>query len=535
MRGIRTLLKFAAVALSMAPLALFAYLGQFSRFLSDDYMTTFIGNKLGPIGGMVYWYNNWAGGYTQRFLVSLIAPLDIVAARIMPFLSLSVWLVALVWMAHQSLTMLPVRKHANSISLGVSALLLAAIVNAYYSPQNLYWFTSSTAYILGLGLFTTYVALGVWVALRPLHGRPFRMALLASGTLCFISAGAAEMHAVAQAIILLFLLIFIVSRSRSILRTRLLYILGTGWLVTLCSILIQAISPGVANRSADAMTAYGMPVRDPLYLFTETSAEFVKWIQHPEAFAGFVMLMALGCLVMSSCCPSQQESNTFRPIRITAIELLIPLAMHLMFLPLLWSHTSNAAAFFGRFSPSYFLVVLANMALVLGHLLLIWQRKSINLHLRRYDAATSAATTVFLFVLASAFVLIFTHVVDIVDLAHLYLVSSALVMLALLGRKLLAAARAPALRHLGVLALLLLFVACACLAGLAFVALYGQGYVISRILEPVSGLIVLSGLIWGAFLGCVYARAPDQALQLTLCLVPCAWSVLVSSRQSDWG
>ena len=497
---------------SLVPLLLFAYLGQFSRFLSDDYMTTFIGNKLGPIGGMVYWYNNWAGGYSQRFLESLIAPLDIVAVRIMPMLILSFWLVGLVWIVHQSLAVIHVRKHATSISIGVSALLLAAIVNAYYSPQNLYWFTSSTAYILGLGLFTLYMALGIHVARRPLQGRSFLMALLAIGALCFISAGSAEMHAVAQAIIQTLLLCFVVLQFRSTVRRRLFVIFGTGWLLTVCGLIIQAISPGVALRAAEVEDTYGRPARDLLFLLKETSVEFLSWIQHPEAFAGFVMLTALGCLITSSCYPSQKESNTLRPIRITAIELLIPLAVHLTFLPLLWSHTSVSAMFFGRFSPSYLLVILANLALILGLLLLLWRRDAINSQLRQIDAATPAATTVFLFVLTCAFVLILTHVVDIVDLAHHYLISSALVMLTILGRKQLVAARPLSVWQLGVLAPLLLVVACACLAGLAFVALYGQGYVISRILEPVASLVVISGLIWGAFLGCVFRASARSNL-----------------------
>ena len=57
--------KCAAVALAFAPLTLFAYLGQFTRFISDDYITTYIGSRLGPIGGMIYWYNSWTGSYSS--------------------------------------------------------------------------------------------------------------------------------------------------------------------------------------------------------------------------------------------------------------------------------------------------------------------------------------------------------------------------------------------------------------------------------------------------------------------------------------
>ena len=520
MRGIPPLLKFAAVTLSLAPLALFAYLGQYARFISDDYMIMFVGNNLGPIDGMIYWYNNWNGMYVHRFIVSMIAPLDIVAVSAMPLLSLSVWLAGIVWLVHQGVATLRVRKHVTSISLGVSALSLAAIADAYYSSQNLYWYASSSAYVLGLGLFTCYFALAIHVARRPLRGRAFRIAVTAGGLLCFASAGMAEMHAVAQAIIISSLLCYIGFQYRSALRRRLLFIFGAGWLLTTCGLVIQATSPGVAIRATEVMKAYGAPARDPLILLQETSTEFIRWIQNPDAFAGFTMLVALGCLIMSHIYPAQQESKTVRPTRITAIEVLIPLALQMMFLPLVWSHISDAAMFFGRFSPSYMLVVLGNLALIACLSFVLWRIRSFDAFLRSHNSETLAAMSVLLFVLICASVLILTHVVDIVGLAQIYLVSSAMVVLAILGRRLLAAARPLLIWQLGVLAPLILLLACACLAGLIFVAIYGQGYVISRILEPVASLIVFSGLIWGAFLGCVFRLSARSSILGAVMLPP---------------
>ena len=250
----------------------------------------------------------------------------------------------------------------------------------------------------------------------------------------------------------------------------------------------------------------------PLILLQETSTEFIRWIQNPDAFAGFTMLVALGCLIMSHIYPAQQESKTVRPIRITTIELLVPVASQLIFLPVLWSHVSDTAVFFGRFSPGFMLVVLGNLALIACLSFVLWRIRSVDAFLRSHNSETLAAMSVLLFVLICASVLILTHVVDIVGLAQIYLVSSVLVVLAILGRRLLAAARPLLIWQLGVLAPLILLLACACLAGLIFVAIYGQGYVISRILEPVASLIVFSGLIWGAFLGCVFRLSARSSI-----------------------
>ena len=503
MRVNRTLLKFAAVALSLAPLALVAYLGQFARLISDDYRDIYLGNKLGPIGSTVYRYSVWSASYTDSFVTGLMAPLDIVAVRVMPALFLSVWLLGILWLMCQGMTILQMRKHVTAISLGLSALTLAAIVNAFYSPQNLYWFAASTDYSLGLSLFTIYIAMVIWIARSQLQGRALLLAVAVSGLMSFLSAGCAEMHAVAQAIIHTLLLCFVVLQFRSTVRRRLFVIFGIGWLLTVCGLIVQAISPGVALRSVEVVRAYGMPSRDLIFLLNETFKEFLRRIQNPDAFAGFTMLMALGCLITSRCYPSQRESKTVHPVRITAIELLIPLAWQLTFLPLLWSHTSDSGVFLGRFSPSYVVIILANLALILGLSLMLERRKAVNNHLRRFHTATLVATNVLLFALICAFVLVFTHVIDIVDLAELYLVASALIMLAILGRKLLVAGRPLSARQLGLQAVFLLLVALACLAGLVFVAIYGQGYLPSRILEPVASLLVFPGLIWGAFMGSV--------------------------------
>ena len=132
-RLLRPFIKYAMVAAAMAPLALFAHLGQFTRFISDDYLTTYIGIRHGPIGGLIYWYNSWSASYTRSLVVSSMAALDTLAVRVMPGLVLVVWLVGLVWLMRQGLSILRVRKHATAISISVSALLLAAIVNAFYT------------------------------------------------------------------------------------------------------------------------------------------------------------------------------------------------------------------------------------------------------------------------------------------------------------------------------------------------------------------------------------------------------------------
>ena len=87
------LFRSSLVVLALLPLALFVYLGQFSRFISDDYRNIAAGIEMGPWGGMLHWLNNWLASYTSSFLMSFLAPLDTWAPRIMPALFSAIWLV----------------------------------------------------------------------------------------------------------------------------------------------------------------------------------------------------------------------------------------------------------------------------------------------------------------------------------------------------------------------------------------------------------------------------------------------------------
>ena len=203
------LFRSSLVVLALLPLALFVYLGQFSRFISDDYRNIAAGIEMGPWGGMLHWLNNWLASYTSSFLMSFLAPLDTWAPRIMPALFSAIWLVGLVWLVYQGLQALPVHQSRLMLSIAVSALALAAIINAFYSPQSFYWFTSINRYGVGVALFTIFVALAIWAGGPARSKREIHWAVLGSALICFLSAGISEMHGVAQLVFLSVCCLFI--------------------------------------------------------------------------------------------------------------------------------------------------------------------------------------------------------------------------------------------------------------------------------------------------------------------------------------
>ena len=157
----------------------------------------------------------------------------------------------------------------------------------------------------------------------------------------------------------------------------------------------------------------------------------------------------------------------------------------------------------GRFSPSFMIAIAVNLTIITGIAAMLWKRDAVNLRLRRlgYDAVATAYAIIFVF--TSFAIILLTQVGNIVDRAEWYLVSSGLTILVLVGRQLLVVARRRLAGKLGVLSLFLLAASFACLAALIFMPVYAQGFLPTRILEPVAYLIVFSGLVWGTFLGCL--------------------------------
>ena len=109
------------VLFALLPLGLFAYLGQFSRLMSDDYCAIAVGRELGAWQGTLYWFNNWAGSYANFFLKSALAPLDILLPRFTPTVIVIVWMLGTVWLAGSVLS-----------ALGFRQRKLGAIVIASY-------------------------------------------------------------------------------------------------------------------------------------------------------------------------------------------------------------------------------------------------------------------------------------------------------------------------------------------------------------------------------------------------------------------
>ena len=490
-------------ALALAPAALYAYLGQFSRLRSDDYCAIARGQELGAWGYMMDKLDTWAGSYANWFFKGAVAPLDILAVRIMPALIAILWLFGLLWLVYEGLSHLKISYSRRPLALAVAALGVAGAINGSHAPQSFYWYAASTHYTLPLALLTIYLALAVWLAKRT---RLPAWGLMTGGALCFITAGASEMFLVFQlAFLMCCLLVSLAWRRCAYAR-----VFGVGWLATLVGLMIQLNAPGVAVRAAWIDKLFGRPDRSLLALLSKTSEETLKALGDPQIFAGFVLLLAVGLLVMLFACrrPSVKASKASKPVELVSPAWWLCLIFQLLWLPILWSHVSDMPQFLGRFSLRYMVVIVLNLAFISGFAVLLWQRGRINAYLQRHERG--------LLILCNGLLLIFVFLFALTQLGSIYyraaswLLMTALMFLGLLCWQLSSLLPGAETRKFGLLALCSLVMGLVCLTAIIGAAVFGRGYAESRILAPGVSLLALSGLAWGFFLGHLVKGLPSR-------------------------
>lgn len=398
---IRRPIQWLLAVVCLAPALLFIYIGTFSRIIADDFCIIAMGLELDPWQVMAKVYNSWSGSYFSLFLRGALAPLDAASPSITPPLLILFWLAGLYALMIRLLAGANI-KRVRILSLVLAAASVAAAINAFYTPQSLFWFSANLQYTLPLVMLTWYFALVLWTVQRA-KGDAMRIPAIAGGAvICFLSAGSAEMTAAFQSLFFTLLMLAVFFFLRGSLRRQAVIVIGAGWLATLLGLLIIFMSPGVAVRSA----IYGHrsnPVRDLPTLVSRTSYHVSRLMSDSEALAGFMLLLALGILAAFALRSRFPRAKVRGSVQLERKPLFAGLAIQVICIPLLWQHTSDNPVFLGRFSLSFMTVVALHLGFLSTFLLLIWQRRRINDWLTEKREAWTFASAIMLLVVMLLF------------------------------------------------------------------------------------------------------------------------------------
>ena len=490
-------IQWLMVALALAPIVLYAYLGQFTRLMSVDNCAISAARDAGIWERYLYTYTTDGGRYSRHLIQLILTPLDTHLTRITLTASIIVWLGGCYWLAFQGLSFFKIDRSRPALSLAIAGLTVAAAINAFfhYSFETFHHAAVFIGYVVPIALFTVYIALMIWMAPRLRKNLWWALGLAVSGLMCFFVAGFGESHVVFQLFLLAFALLASFALLHNPVRNRYVVVFGISGLSSLASLIIQLIGPGVAVRRASELSRQSI---DPSTVVPRTLYLGLKHIMDPEVFMGFVMLMGLGLLITLVKYRPTALSKASKTFELTSPALWLCLIFHLICLPLLWGHTGNPYAFDVPASDDMGMIIL-NILFIFSFLAMLWGRKRINGQLQKHEPGL-----LFLGWLAAAaciFALLFglTQPNELYFHTSLYLSTSAFAFLGLLA----SLPASPKKRQFGLLAFGSYGLGWAFILAIPFIWLNITSYFPFRVLVPGAYILVVSGLGWGGCMGCL--------------------------------
>ena len=490
-----------SVVLALVPLLLFAYLGLHNRLLIDDYVNLGLARDIGTWKAMLVWREFWNGGYSNFILYGLLSPLGETAPPLFAlFLCASIF-VSFGWLINTVLVSLSIRAHRLATVVALASITTAAAINGFYHAQVFYWLTGAVVYNWPAVMLLFGIAMATATAHR-LRGRiQLLLAAISAAIYAFISAGFSEMYlvfqSVAVALIAVFVFIFPYGPTRRTYR-----ILATAaCLGTIASLLTQVAAPGFANRSSQS-SYFGdpiFPVRDLPNLISRTLDLTLDYTGHQTSFAGFMLVVFAGLfLTMSASTPMPPTDSKARRTMAGKAPIAFALGVQLLFVPVLWTHSSDSTQILGRFSYAFAAVVGINLLTIAILLALLWRRDLLAKAIDRRNGLMMVCGFVLLLV---SLLFALTQVRNINFKAASYLFITAVMLINALAWQLSCKADEP---YLKVLCRLSAFAAASAFLTLAFliaVNLWGQGQMVVRTLASTVYALMFAGLLNGVTLG----------------------------------
>jgi hypothetical protein len=134
------------LTLSLSPLAAWAYLGSFTRYLADDYDTSFVLLQKGFWPMQAFWYHAWSGRYSFTFLVSLVESAGVGIVPWLPVMALSAWFLSVCWALKQIFRALGVPVDWKWLGILSSVILFGTIKSLLDSSEVVFWQTGILTY-----------------------------------------------------------------------------------------------------------------------------------------------------------------------------------------------------------------------------------------------------------------------------------------------------------------------------------------------------------------------------------------------------
>lgn len=243
----------------LLPLLAMAYAGLYSRYMADDYCTASRALSDGVIGSALWWYNNWAGQFTNWLAKGAAAYMGPGLTSVLPALVLVAWTAAAAWAIYQLLLVFRLPQ-PRFMALALGALVVFAVFDGTPSRiQSLYWMGAVIPYTIPL-IALSFLAGYFVYTLRRSPGRIPSGALAVFAVVTFVAGGLSEVYVAFQIAILGLTFLGFLLFAPPALKRPALALLAVGLVCSLAAMFIILAAPGNANRRAQFPDPLPLPV-----------------------------------------------------------------------------------------------------------------------------------------------------------------------------------------------------------------------------------------------------------------------------------
>ena len=294
----------------LASLVLFAYLGTFTRYISDDYFSIASLHEYGYWGAQAYWWGNWSGRYSFLALILFVDLFGLKAIPVFPALFQILWILSVSFAVYQ---LLPRNSFSRQLFLSIS---LASVISwislrslVQYS-EVVFWKTGICNYAVPPILFSFFFGL---LYKRLQKTAPVRiLEMILSLALALLAGGFSETGVAVQITLLSGGFYFLALKNKSSQKNALL-LLTPALIGSILALVIMSLSPGNLARAGNLDNVFQIPDIAPrIFISLEQALLFIpKWFAERTTLAGLAFLFGM---LIYLVCSSSNQTITLRQI-----------------------------------------------------------------------------------------------------------------------------------------------------------------------------------------------------------------------------
>jgi hypothetical protein len=311
-----------------AALALYAYLGVFSRYYADDYCLTSDFFAKGFWNSIIGLYLGWSNRFALPITVNISEYFGRSAIQAWPAFVIVLWVAAMTWALVEAVRLSRLKVWFGTALLLAEALIFFTILEAPQQYQSLYWRVGLVTYTLPL-VFLAFLLGFIFNRIRTTsNGRIAWWGPAVCALLAFFAGGYSETHVALQTALLGMAVAGIWLGMKSPAKRNWLVFVGAALAGSLLALVVVIFAPGNAVRLAAIPTS--RPHLPALIHMSISSAALFMYISLKDYAFQNVIALLLPMGMIYALYARDKSLPRMRPASLPLALFLIPIVGYVL-------------------------------------------------------------------------------------------------------------------------------------------------------------------------------------------------------------